>query len=535
MLRFRGLNLALSICLCILLFQNCTFSHFAPKDAGPAFSSVRSNDGQVFDGKLRILHHIVDNYTCEGHNAPESILMRDENLAWHWIKNVPAKCGSEEKIVTAGVVFDDATKVAVFDGLQYLPPKPYFVVASEDPNLGDANPFDGICADANGKCSLRAAVEQAAPTALTTPVIVNVPAGTYPLSAELNIWLLSKDVFGVTVRGEGATNTILDGGGKSIHFYVRSVTAAPVSIEKMTLQNGLDTQAVRGSSIEIGPSFYGDPDHSYIDSNVSISDCIVQNNSNGVAIFAHDGSGTLQIYRSKILNNDNHGVQLEASKGLLIEDSFFSKNNSRAVVVEKNVAAVSIRNSTFLQNYEGVNFFDCKNCVIENSTFVANATNGLMVATSTAGVTDPSLNVQIRQATFYNNATQANPLHLLSSNLSISFANPANAVVMTNSILAIPSTGTQPNCMKGLNGNIQASYNLVTDATCSLMGLGNITGDPLLAPLADNGGPTLTMLLQAGSPALNAGPGALCTPTDQRGVARGGTAQSCDLGAVEMP
>ncbi len=42
--------------------------------------------------------------------------------------------------------------------------------------------------------------------------------------------------------------------------------------------------------------------------------------------------------------------------------------------------------------------------------------------------------------------------------------------------------------------------NLITDPPSAI-----IFSDPLLGPLADNGGPTLTMLPGAGSPALNAG------------------------------
>ena len=59
----------------------------------------------------------------------------------------------------------------------------------------------------------------------------------------------------------------------------------------------------------------------------------------------------------------------------------------------------------------------------------------------------------------------------------------------------------------------------------------------MLEPLADNGGPTPTCGLRAGSPAMEAG-GDDCEPTDQRGEPRprdgdrDGTAW-CDLGAVE--
>jgi gliding motility-associated-like protein len=54
------------------------------------------------------------------------------------------------------------------------------------------------------------------------------------------------------------------------------------------------------------------------------------------------------------------------------------------------------------------------------------------------------------------------------------------------------------------------------------------TVNPLLLPLADNGGPTRTMALQKGSPAIDAGSN--CTPTDQRGQKRVG---KCDIGAFE--
>src|SRR3954453_8893994 len=66
---------------------------------------------------------------------------------------------------------------------------------------------------------------------------------------------------------------------------------------------------------------------------------------------------------------------------------------------------------------------------------------------------------------------------------------------------------------------------------------GNRVGvaDPGLAPLGNYGGPTRTMALLAGSPALNAGSNGFVTPgeTDQRGLPRvaGGTV---DIGAFEF-
>lgn len=59
--------------------------------------------------------------------------------------------------------------------------------------------------------------------------------------------------------------------------------------------------------------------------------------------------------------------------------------------------------------------------------------------------------------------------------------------------------------------------------------------DPLLQPLAENGGPTETMALGPRSPALDVVPsnGADCPATDQRGVRRPQGA-ACDIGAFEV-
>lgn len=70
-------------------------------------------------------------------------------------------------------------------------------------------------------------------------------------------------------------------------------------------------------------------------------------------------------------------------------------------------------------------------------------------------------------------------------------------------------------------------------------GTGNINQNPLLGPLADNGGFTLTHALGAGSPAIDAGDPATCPATDQRGFPRpidgdGLDGPRCDMGAFEL-
>ena len=62
---------------------------------------------------------------------------------------------------------------------------------------------------------------------------------------------------------------------------------------------------------------------------------------------------------------------------------------------------------------------------------------------------------------------------------------------------------------------------------------GTLAGNPMLAPLADNGGSTMTHALLAGSPAIDTGNNFFGFATDQRGSARlAGPAP--DIGAFEL-
>src|SRR5262249_43047709 len=104
------------------------------------------------------------------------------------------------------------------------------------------------------------------------------------------------------------------------------------------------------------------------------------------------------------------------------------------------------------------------------------------------------------------------------------FAN--STAVLKNTILAY---NNGPNCV----GVIDGGHNLSSDASGNFshpFSLENI--DPLLGPLADNGGPTLTLALLPGTPPSNGGNKSVCATTDQRGLARPAGAD-CDVGAVE--
>ncbi len=99
----------------------------------------------------------------------------------------------------------------------------------------------------------------------------------------------------------------------------------------------------------------------------------------------------------------------------------------------------------------------------------------------------------------------------------------------------IVQTNGAPNCKpngaaySSAGGNLEAggntcNFNLPSDQI-------NV-GNPLVASVADNGGPVQTAALEPGSPAIGKGVSAGCPSTDARGVVR--PAGSCDVGAFQL-
>lgn len=102
---------------------------------------------------------------------------------------------------------------------------------------------------------------------------------------------------------------------------------------------------------------------------------------------------------------------------------------------------------------------------------------------------------------------------------------------LRNSIIANNVAVTESNCHLDLSNKVFAGRNLSNDASCGddpTIALGN----PLLDPLANNGGPTRSHALRVGSAAIDGGSD--CTEvTDQRYVERT-QGSSCDVGAFEF-
>src|SRR5262249_51891469 len=121
-----------------------------------------------------------------------------------------------------------------------------------------------------------------------------------------------------------------------------------------------------------------------------------------------------------------------------------------------------------------------------------------------------------------------------------------NTIVFGNQAASMPDCSTLGDNPSGpiFDSFVLTQGHNIVGNTTGCMGFvpgdGDLVGmNPLLGALGDNGGPTQTRALLAGSPALDAGdpgaPGAetACETTDQRGVMRP-QASRCDIGAYEL-
>jgi uncharacterized repeat protein (TIGR01451 family) len=121
-------------------------------------------------------------------------------------------------------------------------------------------------------------------------------------------------------------------------------------------------------------------------------------------------------------------------------------------------------------------------------------------------------------------------------------------VLLRNSIVAGNHITGAPGAFSDCAGPVASQgHNLIGSVVCSLTptdgdlvpGQGEVSIDPVLAPLAPNGGSTDTHALLAGSPAIDTADDEACEGTDQRGATRpadgdGVGGARCDIGAFEL-
>ena len=337
---------------------------------------------------------------------------------------------------------------------------------------------------------------------------INIAAATYMENLTIHLKL--------RIVGSGNATTIIDGGGAST---VVTNSGSPVSLSRLTIRNG------RGAGGGIRNS-----------GALSIIDSTVTGN-----LAWYYGGGIYNTGALSVMNSNISGNKVFNTCSTIcpaVGGGIY--NNSGSVIINKSTLS---GNSAVRQCYRcsaagGGVFNNNGSVAISNSTLAANS----VMAQCSEGCSGLG-------GAIWNNGT------LTASNVTMSDNNAAGrtssagggvyeydgeggTAVLQNSVVANNSSGG--NC----SGNITSKgYNLSNDTSCNFNGPGDVqNANPLLGPLKYNGGPTKTMALGAGSPAIDAGNPSGCTDgkgnllkTDQRGKPRPNTEDTggCDIGAYE--
>lgn len=183
--------------------------------------------------------------------------------------------------------------------------------------------------------------------------------------------------------------------------------------------------------------------------------------------------------------------------------------------------------------------------IVSDSTFVGNAANfgGALSSFSTVSVMNSTFTANF--ARFTGGAISGDGISLVHATVVANQAFDGAVVAVFEGTLAsfgsVISTpvGEGSNCSLAAGQDTESTgYNYATDATCGLNHDTDVeaAGDPQLGELADNGGPTQTLLPAEDSPLVDAIPEADChadVATDQRGIERPQD-DNCDIGAVEV-
>ena len=103
-----------------------------------------------------------------------------------------------------------------------------------------------------------------------------------------------------------------------------------------------------------------------------------------------------------------------------------------------------------------------------------------------------------------------------------------------SSIIADNTATFAPDLRNNFGSTFTANNCLIENGDSPASGANNLTGvDPNLAALADNGGPTETHALNAGSPAIDSGSNPLNLAADQRDFVTREVNGQADMGAFE--
>lgn len=387
----------------------------------------------------------------------------------------------KKKFITAGFA-----SLLVFIGLTFV--QTVFAATFTVTKFADTN--DGVC---DTDCSLREAIGAANSSAGADNI--TIPAGTYTLSIagtgeDANATGDLDVTGGLTINGAGAVSTIIDGGG--IDRVLTVHPGATDQINAVTIRNGNPGAGFGAAGI-------------LNSGKLTLSKSSVTNNTGdnfGGGIY---NVGTITLIDTTVSDNILLGFNLSGGGG-----GIFSSGTM-------TMTRTTVSGNSTIGRGGGIYNLD-QTLTIINSTISGNtALNG-------GGIFNRFGTVNLTHVTLTGNTATDNGGGIW---------NFSGTATLANTIVSGNSAATAADDCAG--GITSLGYNLAGDASCTLGGTGDLNStNPLLGPLADNGGQTLTHALFLGSPAIDAVPLLFCTvTTDQRGVPRPQGA-ACEIGSFEI-
>jgi len=285
----------------------------------------------------------------------------------------------------------------------------------------------------------------------------------------------------------------------------------------------------------------------------AITRCEIAENVSGSAALGAQGGGLLNIQATMTVVEstvrDNTAL-FSTGGGIMNIDSQNRPNPAALLTVQRSTIAGNLAGDP-----DHLSLFEGAGGGIYNSGGLLRLTNSTVTENEAVPTFSPGfgpvpntgrgggvahkllLGDDVDDGTFIVNSTIAYNTALTGSQLYGGYDSQEVRPAFIANTLIVGGAGATPNCAtQGGEPALESvgGGNLSSDASpCGLDQAGDQAGvaDPgLAAGLADNGGPTLTIALLDGSPAIGAGYVPSCPARDQRGATR---RSPCDSGAVE--
>jgi CSLREA domain-containing protein len=383
---------------------------------------------------------------------------------------------------------------------------------------------DGDCSAAD--CSIREAI------ITSTGGAIEIPAGNYSISiagsgedtgntGDLDI---SKGVF---LYGASSASTLITATTADRIFDIdpsNSLLGPTVSLNFMTIKDGNSGFGAGGCVRSADPSV--DPANEYLVlNNVVLDNC--RSSLGGGALSSP--SAPLHVFETTIKNSTagsgGGGVVFGRAAGISLARG----------LIEKSTISGNTSDSSFSDGGGGIQ--GRGSLVILSSTVSGNRAKfnggGILITSNNGRLT-------MLDSTIHNNNSDYDAINGGNGGglrFDVAATSPSTYVI-TNSVFADNRNQTNAqDCHSTSASNVitsAGSWWQMPDSSCTLSAAINTVNAPAaLTSLANNGGPTQTVLPQVGSGLINPSNAVSCLSTDQRGVSRP-QAAGCDIGAVEV-